>query len=376
MVNAEAAPRAHPIGQLRRTGVTFILVTLSLALAVICDLSARPNGNYSLTLMIPVLIGMVRASPLGMRAIVVVVVATDLAITSQAPMSSATWAITVSTLVAVCFLALRVHSQWAEIRGLQRIATERADRAERHEKQLVDFIDLVNHDLRLPLEAARMQLKALRQGPLAGDTDWVQARGVDADVALGHMAAMLKDLFDIGRQEAGHLPLTPVPINLKAFLTALVDRIAVVDDRDRIEVVAPADVVVEADYHQLGRIVGNLVGNAVKYSGAGTRIIVWVAEGNDEVVLSVVDRGIGIASEDLPCIFQRGYRATEARNRADGAGLGLYAVRLFVEAHGGRIRVESTPGEGSAFHVSLPGISTGLGHGNPLTRPAFGRAGT
>jgi signal transduction histidine kinase len=349
----KAPPDDSPVKG-RSSAVTAVLIALSLAFAFLANLYAWPDSNFPLALMIPVLIGMLRASPLGMRMIVGMVVIGDLAITSQTHPALTIWAVTVSTLIAVCYIALRVHSQRLEILTLQRTATERAERAEQREEQLVDFIDLVYHDVRLPLEAARIQLRVLRQGLLVKDPQWAKARSEDADVALGHMSMMLKDLFDIGRQEAGHLALQPTIIDLAGFLPALLDRLAAVLETERVGVDVQDGAVVEADFYQMERIVGNLVANGLKYSGDGAMVIVRVTKQSDQVVLSVVDRGIGIAAEDLAHVFERGYRGAEARSRADGAGLGLYAVRLLVEAHGGRVWAESSPGAGSAIHVALP----------------------
>jgi signal transduction histidine kinase len=334
--------------------VTFVLLTVSLGFAIVMTLFAWPDDNLPLSLMIPVLIGIFRASPTGMRVIVALVVGVDVAMTLQTHASSVSMAITLSTLVAVCILALRVHTQRGEILGLQRVATDRADRAERREQQLIDFIDLVYHDVRLPLEVARLQLTVLRQH-LADETpQWAQARTTDADAALGQMSAMLKNLFDIGRQEAGRLPLQRVPIDVQGFVVAQLKGLSRVLDVERVVVEIPEGIVVEADQYQVQRIVSNLVANALKYSADGTPVTVRAAEEADGVVLSVLDRGIGIAADELPHVFERGYRTAEARHCADGAGLGLYTVCLFVEAHSGHIWVESTPGQGSAFYVMLP----------------------
>ncbi len=336
------------------SAITAVLIALSLAFALLTNLYAWPDSNFPLALMIPVLIGMLRASPLGMRTIVAMVVIGDLAITSQTHPPLTTWVVSVSTLIAVCYTALRVHSQRLEILALQRTATERAERAEQREAQLVDFIDLVYHDVRLPLEAARIQLRVLRQGVLVKSAQWAKDRSEDADVALGHMSMMLKDLFDIGRQEAGHLALQRTIIDFAGFLPALLERLAAVLETERVGVDVQEGAVVEADFYQMERIVGNLIANGLKYSGDGAKVTVRVTKRSDLVVLSVIDRGIGIAAEDLAHVFERGYRGAEARSRADGAGLGLYAVRLLVEAHGGRVWAESTPDAGSAFHVALP----------------------
>ena len=331
-----------------------LLIALSLVFALFTNLYVWPDGVFPLAIMLPVLIGMQRASSLGMRIVIVIVVVSDLAITSQSHLPVTTWAVSGATLVAVCYLALRIHAQRVRILSLEHLATARAERAEQREEQLVDFIDLVYHDVRMPLEAARIHLRVLRQGLLVKTTEWAQARCRDADVALGQMSMMLKDLFDIGRQEAGQLALRRTDIDLARFLPALLDRLSGVLETERVRLDVPEGAVVEADFYQLERIVDNLIANGLKYSGDGSEVIVRVTKQSDQVSLAVVDRGIGIAPVDIAHVFERGFRGADARNRADGAGLGLYAVRLLVEAHGGRVWAESSAGSGSAFHVELP----------------------
>jgi signal transduction histidine kinase len=108
-----------------------------------------------------------------------------------------------------------------------------------------------------------------------------------------------------------------------------------------------------ADVDRLERILLNLLTNAQKYSEPGAFIIIRAEHTDTRIVIAVIDRGPGIPPHALPHLFERFYRAPDGR-KADGIGLGLYISRLLVEAHGGAIRAESTPGEGSVFTVTLP----------------------
>ena len=206
----------------------------------------------------------------------------------------------------------------------------------------------------MPLVAAQVQLQALGDGAGHEPAAWIQSRAEDALAALQMMSTMLKDLFDIGRSEAGHLDLRRQTLNLKDVVASLPSVRADARDGNLVNVDIGNTQVVEADRYHLERILGNFVDNALKYAEFGTPVIVQACERGSEVVISVVDQGIGIAPEDLPHVFERGFRGGAARQWADGAGLGLYNVRLLVEAHGGRVWAESEPGRGSRFHIALP----------------------
>jgi len=111
----------------------------------------------------------------------------------------------------------------------------------------------------------------------------------------------------------------------------------------------------EADADKVEQILTNLVNNAIKYSANGTAIEVALSATADQVSLSVRDQGFGIAPDELPHLFQQYSRLREAeRRRIRGAGLGLYLTKALIEAHGGRISVDSEVGKGSVFTVSLP----------------------
>ncbi|HVI95961.1 MAG TPA: ATP-binding protein, partial [Anaeromyxobacter sp.] len=123
-------------------------------------------------------------------------------------------------------------------------------------------------------------------------------------------------------------------------------------DRVRLEI-APDVPHLLADPHRLERIVVNLLSNALKYSPGQAEVVVEVSGVEGGVAIAVLDRGVGIAPEDLPHVFDRFFRARGAR-RPEGLGLGLYITRLLVEAHHGRVEVTSQLGQGSTFRVVLP----------------------
>jgi signal transduction histidine kinase len=112
-------------------------------------------------------------------------------------------------------------------------------------------------------------------------------------------------------------------------------------------------VFVTGDRDRLGQVLDNLLGNAIKYSPVEGVIVVRVETGEREARLAVADQGLGISADMLPRLFERFYRG-ELTTGSAGLGLGLYIARMLVEAHGGRIRVASVPGEGSTFTVTLP----------------------
>jgi signal transduction histidine kinase len=124
--------------------------------------------------------------------------------------------------------------------------------------------------------------------------------------------------------------------------------------------VAPDLPYVRGDKQQLGRVIHNLVGNAVKYTQAGGRVCVRVTPESGGLLVAVSDNGPGVDGDDLPHIFERFYRARHSQ--AEGTGLGLTIVKTIVEQHGGRVWAESEVGVGSTFYVELPAMP---GNGHP-----------
>jgi signal transduction histidine kinase len=215
-----------------------------------------------------------------------------------------------------------------------------------------NLLHLVSHDLRAPLGAVVGQAQILRRS--AGADSWTVARADAILRAASRMDAMIEDLVDAARLESGRLRLELEEVELAAYLGELLARMGTSLDVERVDLAMPASerVAVRADPRRLERVLLNLLSNALKYSPEG-RVRLEVASRDGWVAISVVDGGPGIRPEDLPHLFQRFYRGRGASSR-DGLGLGLYGARLLVEAHGGRIEVESAPGAETRFRVELP----------------------
>ncbi|MHB9108214.1 MAG: ATP-binding protein [Armatimonadota bacterium] len=216
------------------------------------------------------------------------------------------------------------------------------------------FIHTISHDLRLPISIVQGHAQVLAEEVAAMNADGMLKNGLDAILrAAGRMNVMIQDLVDSARLAGRTLELRTEPVALRAYLENLLQRAAAGLEVERIRLEVPDDLPpVRADYARLERIMVNLLSNALKYSPPEAPVTVSACREGDEMIVSVTDRGIGIAPEDLPNIFARFYRARGSR-RTEGIGLGLYITRQLVEAHGGRIWVESEPGKRSTFSFTL-----------------------
>jgi signal transduction histidine kinase len=215
-----------------------------------------------------------------------------------------------------------------------------------------DLVRMISHDLRTPLNAVYTQAHLIRRHP--GDPARVEERARAIARSCERMSTMIQDLVEATLLEAGQLRIDRVSVDLRALLPELLDRLRGGLDVDRVRLeVAPDLPHVLADPHRLERIVVNLLSNALKYSPAQGEVVLEASHDDGRVAIAVSDRGVGIAPEDLPHVFERFFRARGAR-RPEGLGLGLYITRLLVEAHAGRIEVRSRLGRGSTFRVVLP----------------------
>jgi PAS domain S-box-containing protein len=219
-----------------------------------------------------------------------------------------------------------------------------------------EWNSIIAHDLRQPVAAitANTQLLQRRLGPnLDEPTRRILERIVPAARALDRMVG---DLLDSSRIEAQRLQIELEPIDLAALVGDVVDRVATTyPDHEFRVVVTEAIPTVVADPTRIAQVVSNLLSNAVKYGDPSAEIRVDVVSRDAEVEVAVSNRGAGIAPEELPRLFSRFYRTTRApTERVEGLGLGLYISKGLVEAHGGRIWGESTPGDTTTFRFTLP----------------------
>jgi GAF domain-containing protein/anti-sigma regulatory factor (Ser/Thr protein kinase) len=225
--------------------------------------------------------------------------------------------------------------------------------ASRHKSE---FLANMSHELRTPLNAIIGFSEVLLQG-IFGDVNAKQ-REYLADV-LGsgqHLLSLINDILDLSKIEAGRMDLE---LSTFLFRDALDSGLTIVRERAarhgiQLNSVVASDVrTLEADERKVKQILYNLLSNAVKFTPDGGRVDVSVRADNGDVRVEVRDTGIGVASEDQERIFEEFRQVGRERSR-EGTGLGLTLTKRFVELHGGRIWLESTPGQGSTFTFTLP----------------------
>ncbi|MBI4322060.1 MAG: HAMP domain-containing histidine kinase [Chloroflexi bacterium] len=213
------------------------------------------------------------------------------------------------------------------------------------------FTHVVAHDIRTPLTIVLGQAQMIQR--VAQDPDVVRHRAEAIVSSARKMSAMIADLVDATRIELGTLQLDKQSVGLHGLTSDVLRHGRDVLDVKRVRVEISSDAFATADPERLERILLNLLANALKYSPPETEVLVRTGRTNKEITIVVSDLGTGFAPEDLPHIFDRSYAAKGVR-QSEGLGLGLYHTKVLVEAHGGRISVESGMGKGCTFYVALP----------------------
>lgn len=250
----------------------------------------------------------------------------------------------------------------ADLSAQLAIASERLAAARAEIEQLDaarrQFFAWISHDLRTPLTGVSALAEALDDGAVADPADYV--RRIRAQV--GTMNRLVDDLFALSQIQSGALRLRPEDIELLDVVSdavADVHQLAVAKEI-RIEHAGVEGRTLRADPHELTRVVVNLLTNSIRHAPHGSEILVSADRAGDRLVLSVLDQGSGVDSEDLTRMFEIGWRASEARTPdarpvagSPGAGLGLAIVRGIVQAHGGDVRAEHVP-QGFRLDVALP----------------------
>lgn len=247
------------------------------------------------------------------------------------------------------------HDEIGELAGALNAMADGLQRSERLRRNMINDIA---HELRTPLTTIRGYLEAL-QDRVVDPTPEVIASLYEESSLL---TCLVTDLQDLSMAEAGRLVLVRRPLALNESILKAVHmlQLQAVSKQISLTVDLPVSLPwVEADPGRIGQILRNLICNAITHTPASGKITVSIVEQEDEITVSVRDSGCGIAAHHLPYIFERFYRADPSRTRTTGgSGLGLAIVKQIVQAHGGRVRVESQLGHGSCFAFTLPTLSS------------------
>lgn len=238
---------------------------------------------------------------------------------------------------------------------------QRLHEADRQQRELDtlrrDLIAWVGHDLRTPLTSTRVIVEALADGVI-DDPETAQRYLHTAQRDIQLLTLLIDDLFDLAQMDAGGLVLERQPASISDLVSDSVESFAALADQRGVTLSGSAEPGVDpalVDARQIGRVLANLVGNALRHTPAGGEVNVLAKPVAGRVQIEVSDTGQGISPQDLPHVFERFYRGEKSRSRATGgSGLGLAIAKAIVEAHGGQIWVDSQPGKGARFTFYLP----------------------
>ena len=224
-------------------------------------------------------------------------------------------------------------------------------------KRKSDFVSAVSHELRTPLTSIKGYAAILLSKSLGEIPDAVKQRLEKINRHSDELVHMINDLLDITRLESGRIVMKKQPYILKNIIDSVMELLSVqMKEKDiSFSVKAPADLEVIVDKSQVERVFMNLIGNATKFTPKKGKITITTEPADDFIQVNISDTGIGIPKEAQDSIFQEFYRVDNPINeKVKGTGLGLSLVRTIIEAHQGKIWVNSTPGKGTTFSFLLP----------------------
>ncbi len=277
----------------------------------------------------------------------------------------------VATATIVLALAVLVSAvfAWSMGRHLTRMYRREAEAVRSAERALAardELLGIVAHDLRSPLSAITMKAAVVRK---TSTEDKTRKHAESIENVAMRMEFLIKSLLDAASIESGRFSVSGAPCDVEATLREALEMLGSLASPKSIRLeprLKQPGLVVMADRDRVIQVLTNLVGNAIKFTFEGGKIEVTAEREGNDVRLSVADTGPGIAPAHLPHVFDRFWKAETGGKK--GTGLGLYIAKGIVEAHGGRIWVESQLGHGATFHFTLP--LTDTRPSSPESRPA------
>jgi signal transduction histidine kinase len=217
------------------------------------------------------------------------------------------------------------------------------------------FISVISHELKTPIALIKGYAGTLRREDATWDRAVVQDSLAVIEEEADRLTELIENLLDATRLQSGTLSLNRSDLALEPTIQRVVERFRVqAQQHEFIVDFEPDFPVIMGDENRIELVLFNLLSNAVKYSPKGGDIRISGQVRREQVITCVSDQGPGIAPTDIPYVFDRFYRSTEASRTTKGAGLGLFLSRAVVEAHGGRIWVDPMPNQGARICFSLP----------------------
>jgi signal transduction histidine kinase len=243
-----------------------------------------------------------------------------------------------------------------QVENLNRLLNEKAESLMLADRQKNVFLSMLSHELRGPLSAASMAAHLLEKNP--ADAEQTFKLGQLITRQIGHMSRLVEDILDVSRVSRGLLSIVKAPVDLREVIKAAVEQIMPAARRKghAIKLALPdTSCVVVGDRTRLVQVIGNLLGNAIRYTPDGGHIDVVMQVRDAAVSVRVTDNGMGIPADLMPHLFAlyvQAERSSDSRN--GGLGLGLALVKSLVALHGGEVRASSAgEGCGSTFEISL-----------------------
>jgi two-component system, OmpR family, sensor histidine kinase ArlS len=243
------------------------------------------------------------------------------------------------------------HDELGELsHSIQTLATDlKFLKQERNE-----FLASISHELRTPLTYINGYADIAKRKGL-DDTDRVQYLDIIHEES-GRVSRLLNELFDLAKLDQNTFSIHKEKVDLCEFLQSVYEKIlpAFNNKEIRLKLVCQKNIYIDLDSSRFEQVILNLLDNSLKYSNKNTTTYIRATEENETIQITIEDQGIGIPQEDVPYIFDRLYRVDKSRARATGGfGLGLAIVKQLVEAHGGKITVESQVGQRTSFKILI-----------------------
>lgn len=229
------------------------------------------------------------------------------------------------------------------------------DDIKRHQQEKDDFIKIASHELKTPVTTIKAYVQLLLEQQYAKEYPVLSKSLATIDKQVSKLSRLISDLLDVTKIELGSFFPEKERFCITELISDVVSQLQAATRTHRLVLEDRDELFVDADRDRITQVLTNLITNAIKYSPAADRVIIRLGARNGHVLVSIQDFGIGLNSKDHDKIFHRFYRVeSNDRSIIPGFGLGLFIVREIVTRHEGKVWVESEPGQGSTFFLSLP----------------------